>query len=438
MEEFARPTGLKGWGVANDQLTMTQRWVSLVSMMITGLAVVFIVMKWNPILTIVGAEHGMDMSTIGNISGLALFMGCIVCFPAVWIMRNIGVKFTIALSIVVTLIGSIMSLYTADATMFLVARVIEGTGMGMLAAAGPNIVPRLFPLNKMGLAMGVWSQWPVAGLLIAIFAGPRIFASTESTVAVTYLGIGLLIVALLAHCIMFKLCAIDENVLNAEAAKEQQATAISRNYVRGGIICAFCFFAYCWIYGLCQGFYPTFLQSLGVGVVESNSPATIATFIIVIVGIAMGVVLEKYPLRKVCAVGGLAIFGSMVILSFNDFGNPDTNAWLFTIGIGLLAGVVPVAIRMYIPFLVTDPQKMDYVLGIMAFVTNLTFFGNGLFGALIAQNGFFNAALIFLGIPLVVCVVLIILFVKSDRKILREEEAGASSAASRQSVEQAS
>ena len=36
----------------------------------------------------------------------------------------------------------------------------------------------------------------------------------------------------------------------------------------------------------------------------------------------------------------------------------------------------------------TDPQKMDYVLGIMAFVTNLTFFGNGLFGALIAQNGF--------------------------------------------------
>lgn len=423
MSEVAKPTGLKGWGVADDQLTMTQRWVSLVSMMITGLAVVFIVMKWNPVLAIVGAEHGMDMSSIGNITGLALFMGCIVCFPAVWIMRNIGVKFTLALSIAITLVGSIMSLYTTDATMFLVARVIEGSGMGMLAAAGPNIIPRLFPLNKMGLAMGVWSQWTVAGLLVAVFVGSRVFASIGATASITYLGIGLLIVALVFHCIAFKLNAVDENVLNAEAAKQQQANAISRNYVRGGIICAFCFFAYCWIYGLCQGFYPTFLQTLGMGVVESNNPATIAQIIVVIVGVALGVFFEKVPLRKLFSIGGLLLFGGMVILSFNDFGNAQTNAWLYTIGIGLLAGVVPVAIRMYIPFLVTDPQKMDYVLGIMAFVTNLTFFGNGLFGALIAQVGFFNAALIFLGIPLVVCVLLLLFFVKSDRKIVQEEKA---------------
>ena len=127
------------------------------------------------------------------------------------------------------------------------------------------------------------------------------------------------------------------------------------------------------------------------------------------------------PLRKVCSAGGLILFGGMVILSFNDFGNASINAWLYTFGIGLLAGVVPVAIRMYVPFLVTDPKKMDYVLGIMAFVTNLTFFGNGLFGALIAQVGFFNAALLFLGIPLVICTVLILVFVKSDRKILKEE-----------------
>ncbi|MBQ9954615.1 MAG: MFS transporter [Eggerthellaceae bacterium] len=416
-----KPTGIKGWGVANDQLTMTQRWVSLVSMMITGVAVVFIVMKWNPILAIVGAEYGMDMSSIGNISGLALFMGCIVCFPAVWIMRNIGVKFTLALSIVITLAGSIMSLCVDTAGLFLAARVIEGAGMGMLAAAGPNIIPRLFPLQKMGLAMGVWSQWTVTGLLAAIFVGSRLYASTGDTATVTYLGIGLLVAALIVHCVAFRLCAVDENVLNAQAAQAQQKTAISRNYVRAGIICAFCFFGYCWIFGLCQGFYPTFLQSLGMGVVESNNPATIAQIIVVLVGVSLGVLLEKVPLRKVCSAGGLILFGGMVILSFNDFGNASINAWLYTFGIGLLAGVVPVAIRMYVPFLVTDPKKMDYVLGIMAFVTNLTFFGNGLFGALIAQVGFFNAALLFLGIPLVICTVLILVFVKSDRKILKEE-----------------
>ena len=415
--------GIKAWGVADSQLSMAQRWVSLISMMITGVAVVYIVMKWNPILAIIGAEYGMDMASIGNISGLALFMGCIVCFPAVWIMRNIGVKFTLTLAVVITLVGSVMSLCVDSAGLFLIARVIEGAGMGMLAAAGPNIVPRLFPLQKMGLAMGVWSQWTVAGLLVAIFAGSRLYAATGDTSSITYLGIALLVVALVVHCVAFKLCAVDENVLNAQAAKSQQNNAISRNYVRAGIICAFCFFGYCWIYGLCQGFYPTFLQSLGMGVVESNNPATIAQIFVVAAGVSLGVIIEKVPIRKICAAGGLILFGGMVILSFGDYGNPQINAWLYTFGIGLLAGVVPVAIRMYVPFLVTDPKKMDYVLGIMAFVTNLTFFGNGLFGMLISNAGFFNAALMFLGIPLSICAVLIILFVKSDRKILKEEAA---------------
>lgn len=417
--------GLQRFGVADKQLSMGRRWLSLISMMVTGLAVVYIVMKWNPILSIVGAEYGMDMSMIGNISGLALFMGCIVCFPAVWIMRNIGVKFTLLLAIVITLIGSIMSLAVNDATLFLASRVIEGTGMGMLAAAGPNIVPRLFPLKKMGLAMGIWSQWTVGGLLIAVLFGSRLFASTNDSAMLTYLGIGLLVVALIVHLLCFKLCAVDENVLNAQAAQEQKKDAVGRNYVRAGIICAFCFFAYCWIYGLCQGFYPTFLQSLGVGIVESNNPATIAQIIVVIVGVALGALLDRVPMRKLCAVGGLIVFGGMVILAFNDFGDSNINFWLYTFGIGLLAGVVPVAIRMYVPFLVTDPQKMDYVLGIMAFVTNLTFFGNGLFGALIAQMGYFNASLVFLGIPLAICVVLLLFFVKSDRKILKEEVAAA-------------
>ncbi len=415
--QIERPTGIRAWGVAKDQLSQTQRWVSMVSMMITGLAVVFVVMKWNPILAFVGEEHGMGMDMIGNISGLALFMGCIVCFPAVWIMRNIGVKFTLALAMVITVVGSAARLFTADAAGFLV----EGTGMGMLAACGPNIVPRLFPLQKMGLAMGVWSQWTVAGLVVAVLASPIIFQATGSTATITYVGIGILVVALAIHVVAFRLNAVDENVLNAQAVERKEKSAINHNYVRGGIICAFAFFGYCWIFGLCQGFFPTFLQSIGVGIVESNSPALYSQILVVLFGVSAGVFYERYNLRKAFTIGGFILFGGMVIMSYGSYGNSAVNMWLFGIGIGLLAGIVPVAIRTYIPVLVTDPRKMDYVLGIMAFVTNLTFFGNGLFGALIANWGFFMAAVVFLGVPLVVCIFLVVFFVKSDRKIAQED-----------------
>lgn len=419
--QMERPTGIRAWGVAQGQLAQSQRWISMVSMMITGLAVVFVVMKWNPILAFVGEEHDMGMDMIGNITGLAMFMGCIVCFPAVWIMRNIGVKFTLALAMIITIIGSVVSLFTPDAAGFLVARVIEGTGMGMLAACGPNIVPRLFPLQKMGLAMGVWSQWTVAGLVVAVLASPIIFQATGSTAMITYVGIGILVAALLIHVLAFKLNAVDENVLNAQAVERQDKNAINHNYVRGGIICAFAFFGYCWIYGLCQGFFPTFLQSTGVGIVESNSPALFSQILVVLFGVSAGVFFEKYNLRKAFAIGGFILFGGMVILSYGSYGDSAVNMWLFGVGIGLLAGIVPVAIRTYIPVLVTDPRKMDYVLGIMAFVTNLTFFGNGIFGALIANWGFFMAALVFLGIPLAVCTLMVVFFVKSDRKIAKED-----------------
>ena len=228
-------------------------------------------------------------------------------------------------------------------------------------------------------------------------------------------------VALAIHVVAFRLNAVDENVLNAQAVERKEKSAINHNYVRGGIICAFAFFGYCWIFGLCQGFFPTFLQSIGVGIVESNSPALYSQILVVLFGVSAGVFYERYNLRKAFTIGGFILFGGMVIMSYGSYGSSAVNMWLFGIGIGLLAGIVPVAIRTYIPVLVTDPRKMDYVLGIMAFVTNLTFFGNGLFGALIANWGFFMAAVVFLGVPLVVCIFLVVFFVKSDRKIAQED-----------------
>ena len=154
---------------------------------------------------------------------------------------------------------------------------------------------------------------------------------------------------------------------------------------------------------------------------ESNSPALYSQILVVLFGVSAGVFYERYNLRKAFTIGGFILFGGMVIMSYGSYGSSAVNMWLFGIGIGLLAGIVPVAIRTYIPVLVTDPRKMDYVLGIMAFVTNLTFFGNGLFGALIANWGFFMAAVVFLGVPLVVCIFLVVFFVKSDRKIAQED-----------------
>ena len=105
-------------------------------------------------------------------------------------------------------------------------------------------------------------------------------------------------------------------------------------------------------------------------------------------------------------------------------------AWNFFNGVGIVtavligcaAGVLPVALRTLIPFQVSDPRKMDYVLGIMAFVTNLGSFYSGPFGAMADGMGWQQAGLVGLLPIAAVFTVLCLIFVKSERSILKKEE----------------
>ena len=139
-------TKVAQWGVADDQLTMGQKWLSFAVLFIFAIGCVFQYMMVPPILPQIGGAFGADPSGFGMMMSVFSIVGIIVAYPATWIMQNVGVKMAVAVTAVVSALGTIICLMAGDWTMMLVGRVLQGCSFGLIAVIGPNIILRLMPL----------------------------------------------------------------------------------------------------------------------------------------------------------------------------------------------------------------------------------------------------------------------------------------------------
>jgi predicted MFS family arabinose efflux permease len=414
---------LARWGVSDRQLTSTERWLTLACMFFFGSVTMFGMIKCAPILPVLGETFGMGLDTMGNIMAFFSTAGIVVAIPTVWIMRNLGIKFSLIATAVITLAGSFLGLFAQSAGMFLFSRVLEGCGMGMIAAIGPNVMPRLFAQAKQGIAMGVWSVWTTPGLLTATLVGPQIYIFTGSWQSLWWLSIVLEVVAIIWLLISCKMNKVSENeLLDGDLRKKRTE---HRNYLIAGVIASASFFSYAVLFGMFQTFYPTFLQEgMGMDIATSALPATGSTIISIPISIVAGILIARFNARKWTLVA-MHVFLAVLMGALAWQGGMSATPWITMIGIGLAAGVLPVALRMLVPFLVTEPRKMDYVLGIMALVTNCGAFMAGPWGALVSNTGWTQAGyMTLLPFGLVVAAVCAV-FIVGDKKVLAADRSEA-------------
>lgn len=420
MGSNANERAIVRWGVSDTQLTNPQRWMTFLCMFFFAMVTMFGMLKVSPVLMVVGEQYGMGLDSVGNIMSLFNIAGIIMSFPAIWVMRNLGVKFSLIVTGVITLLGSLLGVYATDAGIFLFSRVLEGAGMGMVAAIGPNVIPRLFPANRLGFAMGFWSIWTCPGILLATFIGPQVYMVSGSATSLWWMSIILEAIAIVWMLLSFKMNAKNENQIAAETLGGKDMPRVHRNFVLSASIAALSFLGYAIAFGMFQNFYPTYLQdTAGLDVAASSFPGTITVLVTVPISLFVGIVIDKYNIRKTTLLVGHAILAiNMGIIAWMDSGETMIVTALL---VGLVQGILPVALRLLIPMQVTDPRKMDYILGIMAFVTNLGSFYSGPFGAMVASLGWETAGLVGIFPIEAAFFLLCLIFVKGDRKVLASD-----------------
>jgi MFS family permease len=362
----------------------------------------------------------MGLDSVGNIAGFFSIAGLIISMPGVWLMRNFGIKFSLIATAVVTIIGSLAGAFATTAEMILASRVLEGAGMGMISVIGPNVMPRLFPLRMQGLVMGIWSQWVCGGIMISTVIGPQLFMSFGWQ-SLWWLSVGLEVVALIWLLISVKINRVPENELvDGDISKKRTK---HNNYVAAGILVGASFIAWCMVYSMVNTFYPTFLQNIkGFDMALSAMPTFVISLLTIPFGITFGVIMDKTNTRKWWLVISYAILAVMMGAVAWVEGGEVTTVWAFAIVMGLLAGGIPTATRAIIPVLVSEPRKMDYTLGIMALTTYLGSLIAGPFGALVANQGWQQAALIILMPIAAIFAIALAIVVKNDKKVFEEAQ----------------
>lgn len=414
-----QPSVFVRYGVADHQLSSAKRWLTFACMFFFGFTTVYSMFKASAALTDVAAVFNMTLSEAGNIAGLFGLSGMLFAFPGAWIMRNFGIKSSLILTAIITLLGSIMGLFATNTFLFLTSRVIEGFGMGMISVIGPNVMPRLFPLKRQGLVMGVWSLWVPAGSIIAFLTTPLLYGSFGWT-SLWWVSIILEVISIIWLLACCKMNKVPENELvDGDVSKKRMHR---KSHVASGIIIALAFTFWAFVYaGVINVFYPTFLMDAkGMSMELASMPTLVIAVVTIPFGILFGIITDRTNTRKWwLAISYILVAVLMAFVAFNE-SSEGVTPWVFAVLMGLAAAGVPMATRSLIPVLVPDPRKMDYTLAIMAFVTYIGQLFAGPYGAFVTSDGWHTGALFILA-PCVIVAFVMVAISKSDKKALAAE-----------------
>ena len=411
---------LAGFGVADRQLTEGERWMSFCCLFFFGFTAVYSMFKVGPVITDIGASFGMGIDTAGYINSVFAIAAAVFAFPGTWIMRNVGIKISLLVTAVITLIGTVIGYFTDSAAVFLLSRFLEGMGFGLIAVIGPNVMLRLVPPRRQGLVMGIWSNWLPVGTIIAFFSTPVLFEGFGWH-SMWVLSMVLEAIMTIWLVVSFKLPKVAENtIVDGDVTKQRTA---KKTFMASAILLGLTFFCWNLVYpSAVNGFYPTFLQDVkGMSVWTSSFVTVLAAIITVPVAVISGIICDRTNSRKWHLIIAYALFAVMAA-TFAFTESPETaTPWIFTIILGVIAGVVPQGTRSYVPVLARDPQKADYALAVMAFTTGLGMLMSGFVGSIIAEYGYHMMGVIVIA-PACIAAVVMILLCKSDKAAIRENE----------------
>ena len=99
-----------------------------------------------------------DAAGFGMLMTMVSIVGIILAFPAAFICRKIGLKWTIAISAIGVIVGGLIPVLAGtNIPAMYIGRFIEGLGIGLVGVAAPTLITLWFPDKTRGFALGLWS-----------------------------------------------------------------------------------------------------------------------------------------------------------------------------------------------------------------------------------------------------------------------------------------
>ncbi len=395
-------------GSSDTQFPMNRRWMIFCSVFFLGILTSFGMFKAPTMFTTEFiSELGFTESSIGWVMSMFTLIGAVLAFPAGGIFAKLGAKKSLIITAISLIVGAAGGALATNATMMLATRFIEGIGMGLVSVVGPAAVASIIPAKKQGLAMGIWSVWFPAGVVLAMNVTPMVYALAGTWRANWWLSA---ILAAVALVFVWTVYATPPQEKVAEEASADGAPMKLKPDFFSIVMIAIAFG--CWNVfnaGAIGGFYPSYLADVhSLDTQLSGTISSITNILVLALGPISGIIADKFNIHKGFIVFGM--FGAAILLTF-AFGDNMPLVWVFVIAMSFCSACCSTGVFSSVPLYAKDPSKVGLGMAIVAFFQNLGgCIGSAAFGALAVSMGWNMASLAFC-VPIAivggVCAVLI-------------------------------
>ncbi len=351
--------------------------------------------KVPPLASWLIPEYGIDAVTFGYLmSGLSI-IGVILAFPAAFICRRFGLKKTMIISVAALALGSLISALANSVAFLMIARMVEGIGIGLIGVAAPSCVSVWFPDKTRGLALGIWATWMPVGITVMFNIAPSM-AMSFGWHSVLWICFALCAIALVVFALAYRVPSKEKEDALAVTGSMSEAFKLLKNNSIWILGITFFVFNFLQI-GVINSFYNTFLETeRGMDPAIAASLTSVTTILSIFTVSGAGVISDRTKTghRRYWLMACYALFIVAFLLAWNTGEGADATMWGFILVCAIAGGLGGGITRPMAPIIMGDsPAGAVMGMGVLQFFQNLgAAVGAPLFGLGIETLGWSTAS----------------------------------------------
>lgn len=383
--------------MTDSRKTPAAGWAACLAAIFGGMALALLQNKLTPVMGVIMDAFGIDMATAGLLSTIFTVMGVVMALPAAGMLKKFGPRTSGLIAFACAIAGSVVGIATEDVAVLMASRVIEGTGIGIIAVLAPSVISMWFPPEKRGLPMGIWGSWMMVSQTALFFTGTAI-TDAWGWRGMWMLGIGVCLVAAALFAVFVKSPAPEDSFADVEAddvtVMGGLASAPQWLLALGALCYTFCCFTFAnWI----STYWGEVTDWGAAGV---NNWVAILFLVEMVYTWIVGFVLDRVRNRKLVGVVGLVVYGALGVVAFSA--TSDLAIRVFTFTYTIFEALAVTAMWAVAPECGREPRYAGVALGVLNIGLNLgTLLSAPVSGAIQQQFGWSGVGYSFLAVAIV-------------------------------------
>ena len=363
-------------------------WVILAVAYVASVAAPLNQFKVPPVLPVLMEAFHLNLGGAGWLMSVFAITGFLLALPAGLILQRLGLKGTGLIAMGCLLAGSVLGAISSTAGWMLASRVIEGTGMGLIAVMAPAAIALWFPRERQALPMGIWATWVPLGSVLMLVLAPALSAASGWQ-SVWWFGAGFALLAFVLVLFWMRTPPPAPTTTEASGDPPPPVTGDLRTALsnRSIWLLGATFGCFNWVLIAMSTYLPTFLaEARGYTMAGASFTASLTMITVLVSAPLAGVLSDRIGSRKALFTWPFLAVAVMMAFPFTVTGTLIPT-WMLLMGI--VAGLIPTATFAAAPEIMGRPELAGMGMAVVAFGQNLgMFIGPAVFGALAQSSGY--------------------------------------------------